>query len=114
MLSKRITANSLELNPANQARNRMVKDSKDCQPAGCASPPDRPPLPAPPPAPLPAPPPVVLGRPVPCIEPPVFALCLPSVPEWCSAIFGELCSVSGFEGAPSCPPSLLLTPVPIL
>lgn len=43
MLSKRITAKSLELKPASQARNRMVKDSKDCQPAGCDRPPERPP-----------------------------------------------------------------------
>lgn len=43
MLSKRMTAKSLELKPARQARNRMVKDSRDCQPAGCDRPPDRPP-----------------------------------------------------------------------
>lgn len=43
MLSKRITAKSLELKPASQARNRMVKESRDCQPAGCDKPPDSPP-----------------------------------------------------------------------
>lgn len=42
MLSKRMTANRRELNPASQARNRMVKESSDCQPAGCDSPPDSP------------------------------------------------------------------------
>ncbi len=47
MLSKRMTAKSLELKPANHARNRMVKDSKDCHPAGWDRPPDRPPPPAP-------------------------------------------------------------------
>lgn len=35
MLSKRMTANSLELKPASQARKRTVKDRRDCQPAGC-------------------------------------------------------------------------------
>ena len=45
MLSKRMTAKSLELKPANQARKRMVKDRRDCHPAGCAKPPDRPPAP---------------------------------------------------------------------
>lgn len=43
MLSKRMTAKSRELNPASQARKRMVKESRDCQPAGCDRPPDRPP-----------------------------------------------------------------------
>lgn len=43
MLSKRMTAKSLELKPASQARKRMVNDSRDCQPAGCDRPPDRPP-----------------------------------------------------------------------
>lgn len=46
MLSKRMTAKSLELKPASQARNRMVKDSRDCQPAGCDRPPGCPPSPA--------------------------------------------------------------------
>lgn len=46
MLSKRMTAKSLELKPASQARKRMVKESSDCQPAGCDRPPDRPPPPA--------------------------------------------------------------------
>lgn len=46
MLSKRMTAKSLELKPASQARNRTVKDSRDCQPAGCDRPPDSPPAPA--------------------------------------------------------------------
>ena len=85
MLSNRITAKSLELNPANQARKRMVNESKDCHPAGCVRPPDRPPLPPPPP-----PPPVVLGLLLlpPWTKPPAFAdtLCLPSPAVWCSAI----------------------------
>ena len=82
MLSNRITAKSLELNPANQARKRMVNESKDCHPAGCVRPPDRPPLPPPPP------PPVVLGLLLPWTKPPAFAdtLCLPSPAVWCSAI----------------------------
>lgn len=46
MLSKRMTAKSLELKPASQARNRMVKESRDCQPAGCDRPTDSPPAPA--------------------------------------------------------------------
>lgn len=46
MLSKRMTAKSLELKPASQARKRIVKESSDCQPAGCDRPPDRPPPPA--------------------------------------------------------------------
>ncbi|KAK0147657.1 hypothetical protein N1851_012871 [Merluccius polli] len=54
MLSKRMTAKSLELKPASQARKRMVNDSRDCHPAGCANPPERPP--APPATPPPAPP----------------------------------------------------------
>lgn len=80
MLSNRITAKSLELNPARQARKRMLKESSDCHPAGCVSPPDRPPLPPPPPA---AP-----GRLFPCTEPPGWlkALCLPSLAACCSAI----------------------------
>lgn len=41
MLSKRMTAKSLELKPASQAKNRIVKDSKDCHPAGCDRPPER-------------------------------------------------------------------------
>lgn len=85
MLSKRMTAKSLELNPARQARKRMLNDSKDCQPAGCDSPPDRPPFPAPV-APVAAGP----ARLLPCAaaELPelVEALCLPSVAAWCSAI----------------------------
>lgn len=40
MLSKRMTAKSLELKPASQARKRMVKERRDCQPAGCDKPPD--------------------------------------------------------------------------
>lgn len=90
MLSNRMTAKSLELNPARQARKRMLNESKDCHPAGCVSPPDRPPLPPPPPA---AP-----GRLFPCTEPPelVDALCLPSLIAWCSAIsacgVGWVCS----------------------
>lgn len=43
MLSKRMTAKRRELKPASQARKRMVKESSDCQPAGCDRPPDRPP-----------------------------------------------------------------------
>lgn len=43
MLSKRMTAKSLELKPASQARKRMVNDRRDCHPAGCDRPPDRPP-----------------------------------------------------------------------
>uniref|UniRef100_A0AC11DJ58 Uncharacterized protein n=1 Tax=Ovis aries TaxID=9940 RepID=A0AC11DJ58_SHEEP len=42
MLSKRMTAKRRELKPASQARKRMVKESRDCQPAGCDSPPDSP------------------------------------------------------------------------
>lgn len=83
MLSNRMTAKSRELNPARQARKRMLNDSKDCHPAGCVSPPDRPPLPPPPP-----PPPAAPGRLFPCTEPPELAdaLCLPSLAAWCSAI----------------------------
>lgn len=83
MLSKRITAKSRELNPANQARKRMVNDSKDCHPAGCVSPPDRPP------APHPA---GELGRPLPETEPPALelALCLQSEAVWCSAMFWRI------------------------
>ena len=81
MLSNRITAKSLELKPASQARNRMVKDRRDCQPAGCVSPPDRPPPPPPHPA-------AALGRPLPETEPPApgLALCLHSE-VCCSAMF---------------------------
>lgn len=117
MLSNRITAKSLELNPANQARKRMVNESKDCHPAGCVSPPDRPPLPPPPPA---AP-----GRLFPCTELPalVDALCLPSLAVWCSAIsahgVGWICSsvppachAPVSPSAPSCrKPLLRLQPV---
>uniref|UniRef100_A0A9L0RBV2 Uncharacterized protein n=1 Tax=Equus caballus TaxID=9796 RepID=A0A9L0RBV2_HORSE len=42
MLSKRMTAKRRELKPASQARKRMVKESSDCQPAGCDKPPDSP------------------------------------------------------------------------
>lgn len=42
MLSKRMTANKRELKPASQAKKRMVKESSDCQPAGCDRPPDSP------------------------------------------------------------------------
>lgn len=42
MLSKRMTAKRRELKPASQARKRMVKESNDCQPAGCDKPPDSP------------------------------------------------------------------------
>lgn len=42
MLSKRMTAKRRELKPASQARKRMVKESKDCHPAGCDKPPDSP------------------------------------------------------------------------
>lgn len=82
MLSNRITAKSLELNPARQARKRMLKESRDCHPAGCVSPPERPPLPpAPPPPPAP-------DRLFPCTELPELpdALCFPSLAAWCSAI----------------------------
>ena len=80
MLSNRITAKSLELNPARQARKRMLNDSRDCHPAGCASPTDRPPLPGAPPA--------ATTRLFPCSEPPALAdaLCFPSLAAWCSAI----------------------------
>lgn len=83
MLSKRITAKSRELNPANQARKRMVNDSKDCHPAGCVSPPDRPP---------PLHPAGELGRPLPETEPPALelALCLQSEAVWCSAMFWRI------------------------
>lgn len=83
MLSKRITAKSRELNPANQARKRMVNDSKDCHPAGCVSPPERPP---------PLHPAGELGRPFPETEPPALelALCLQSEAVWCSAMFWRI------------------------
>lgn len=99
MLSNRITAKSLELNPARQARKRMLKESKDCHPAGCVSPPDRPPLPPPPPA---AP-----GRLFPCTEPPELlkALCLPSLAAWCSAISACRCRLE-LARAPVSPPPL--------
>lgn len=75
MLSKRMTAKSLELKPASQARNRMVKDSKDCHPAGCDRPPDRPPTA---PALLPLSAAAVLLRPFPEYDAPEFSedLCL--------------------------------------
>lgn len=88
MLSKRMTAKSLELNPARQARKRMLNDSRDCQPAGCDSPPDRPPLPAP----VAAAAADAAGpaRLLPCaaaeLAELVEALCLPSAAAWCSAI----------------------------
>lgn len=103
MLSKRMTAKSLELNPARQARKRMLNDSKDCQPAGCDSPPDRPPLPAPVAAAAGAGP----ARLLPCAaaELPelVEALCLPSVAAWCSAISerGVGCLLSGRPSLPA-------------
>lgn len=101
MLSNRMTAKSLELNPARQARKRMLNDSKDCQPAGCDSPPDRPPLPAPVAA--------AAGpaRLLPCAgaEPPelVEALCFPSVAAWCSAISerGVGCLLAGRPSLPA-------------
>lgn len=98
MLSNRITAKSLELNPARQARKRILNESRDCHPAGCVSPPDRPPLPPPPP-----PPPAAPGLLFPCTEPPalVDALCLPSLAAWCSAI--SACGVGwGLLERPSC------------
>lgn len=70
MLSKRMTAKSLELNPASQARNRMVNDSRDCHPAGCDRPPDSPP---PPPALLPLSATAVLLRPFPEYATPEFS-----------------------------------------
>lgn len=75
MLSKRMTAKSLELKPASQARKRMVNDSKDCQPAGCDRPPDRPPAA---PVLLPLSVTAVLLRPFPEYEDPEFSddLCL--------------------------------------
>ena len=100
MLSNRITAKSLELKPARQARKRMLKESKDCHPAGCVSPPDRPPLlllllPPPPPA-AAAP-----GLLFPCTELPALAdaLCLPSLAAWCSAI-SACCVRSDLLGCP--------------
>ena len=90
MLSKRMTAKSLELKPASQARNRTVKDSRDCHPAGCDRPPDRPPPPPPPdPAVLPLSPTAVLLRPFPEYDAPELSedLCLLSETGWCSAIF---------------------------
>lgn len=71
MLSKRMTAKSLELNPASQARNRMVNDSRDCHPAGCDRPPDSPP--PPPPALLPLSATAVLLRPFPEYATPEFS-----------------------------------------
>ena len=58
----------------------MLKESRDCHPAGCASPMDRPPLPGAPPA--------TTARLFPCSEPPALAdaLCFPSLAAWCSAI----------------------------
>lgn len=95
MLSNRITAKSLELNPARQARKRILNESKDCHPAGCVSPPDRPPLPPPPP---PAP-----GRLFPCTELPELleALCLPSLAAWCSAISACGCRSNSPKASPS-------------
>lgn len=80
MLSNRMTAKSLELNPARQARKRMLNDRRDCHPAGWVSPPDRPPFPPPPP--------VAPGRLLACTVPLALpdALCLPSLAAWCSAI----------------------------
>lgn len=102
MLSNRMTAKSLELNPARQARKRMLNDSKDCQPAGCDSPPDRPPLPATVVAAAAGP-----ARLLPCAgaEPPelVEALCFPSVAAWCSAISerGVGCLLAGRPSLPA-------------
>lgn len=86
MLSKRMTAKSLELKPASQARNRMVKDSKDCHPAGCDRPPDRAPTA---PALLPLSAAAALLRPFPEYDAPELSedLCLLSETGWCSAIF---------------------------
>lgn len=82
-----MTAKSRELKPANQARNRMVKDRRDCHPAGCVNPPDRPP---------PAHAAGVLARPLPDSEPLEFglALCLQSEVARCSAMFCRGVSVS--------------------
>lgn len=85
MLSKRMTAKSLELKPASQARKRMVNDSRDCHPAGCDRPPDRPPA-------APALPPrsaAALLRPFPEYDAPELSddLCLLSEAGWCSAMF---------------------------
>lgn len=87
MLSNRITANSRELKPANQARKRMVNDRRDCHPAGCVNPPDRPPPPHAA---------GVLARPLPDSEPLEFglALCLQSEVARCSAMFCRGVSVS--------------------
>lgn len=96
MLSNRITAKSLELNPARQARKRMLNESKDCHPAGCVNPPDRPPLPPPPLA--------VPGLLFPCTEPPALVdalCCLPSLAVWCSAI--SACGVGPSWHAPVSP-----------
>lgn len=81
MLSKRMTAKSRELKPANQARKRMVKDRRDCHPAGWVKPPDRPPPPPHGPG--------VLARPFPDNEPLELglALCLQSEVARCSAMF---------------------------
>lgn len=100
MLSNRITAKSLELNPARQARKRMLKESRDCHPAGCVSPPDRPPFPAPPPA--------EPARLFPCTEPPEWlkALCLPSLAACCSAI-----SACGVGWVRPCVPAAAPAPV---
>lgn len=80
MLSKRITAKSRELKPASHARKRMVKDRRDCHPAGWVNPPDRPPPPHAA---------GLLARPLPDTEPPEFrlALCLQSEAARCSAMF---------------------------
>lgn len=88
MLSNRITAKSRELKPANQARNRMVNERRDCHPAGCVKPPDRPP------APHTA---GVFARPFPDNEPLEFglALCLQSEVARCSAMFYRGVSVTG-------------------
>lgn len=105
MLSKRITAKSLELNPASQARKSIVNDNRDCHPAGCVSPPERPPLPPPPP-------PAALARLLPSIELPALAdaLCLPSEAEWCSTMFSVFCARRVFRRAPCLALPPLLSP----
>lgn len=91
-LSKRITANSLEMNPHTHARKRMVRDSRERHPAGW----DNPPFPPPPPA--------ELERLIPGGEPPVPAEHL----RWSSVIFcqddslfityySQVCPVNRFD-----------------
>lgn len=91
-LSKRITANSLEMNPHTHARKRMVKDSRHRHPAGWDNPPFLPP------------PPAALERLIPGGEPPVPAEDL----RWSSVIFcqdnclfityySQVCPVNRFD-----------------